>query len=768
MKINTLSPNNPAFGVRIPIKEATVSDLKLIQRLIANPQLDKPADGSIFRIIYDKIMNTTQKNSFLIPLFQNITRCSSEFIGLLEKSGKTLERAFWETCNKFFDVQLVANDEDKNKNIISDAKIKEDSYLIRIFHPQENNREIKMENRKSIIEYCIKNYSEAKNKRDEFCEKIKDKLDPDVKVLSIRENILGPILRLPKYYNKFKKNAIQGKEQTFTEFKEYLEKKAPRDNKIFYNSGNGEFLAYTIETFKKYVPKFKEEFVFAEDTIANINTIGKERKKKTSIEQSSKDAVSFIDYYIDNNIINSKQTTKEIHSALFDTNIESNPNENHVSSDTLQKWKFTINKIKETLEIYPNKTDDEIMNYIKNKCHHKNMCCILTDKKLFSRAINKLRALNKTTNDNTVEKNNDTTQTNINTRASIKRMHELDSSESKAMDSTEKNNDVPLQADEFRNDNIIELVSADSEETTNDNIVEKNNDTTQTNINTRASIKRTHELDSSEPKAMDNTEKNDEAANEKQPHLAEKPVSDSFKSPFDILYEQLFLQNKDNKREVFNTKDTSDEINMFETKRQHLFPNQGAPILPNLNNNSNNVQQKNVYEIHTNNIKKNNVAKKRERHEIDLQARKMMIAYSLFKSKDLKLCKAREITNNIKNDLNITVTGNSMYNTLGPMHKLVDIYNKFKIDDNCKDLPKTIEIFHAYVMKVIDEYLKDKPIINDKSMFYFTVAAMANVFEGKIQFENSLNLEKANKDVKKYFDELKNKGIKNETKYITY
>ena len=327
------------------------------------------------------------------------------------------------------------------------------------------------------------------------------------------------------------------------------------------------------------------------------------------------------------------------------------------------------------------------------------MCCILTDKKLFSRAINKLRALNKTTNDNTVEKNNDTTQTNINTRASIKRMHELDSSESKAMDSTEKN---------------------------------------------------------------------DEAANEKQPHLAEKPVLDSSKSPFDILYEQLFLQNKDNKREVFNTKDTSDEINMFETKRQHLFPNQGAPILPNLNNNSNNVQQKNVYEIHTNNIKKNNVAKKRERHEIDLQARKMMIAYSLFKSKDLKLCKAREITNNIKNDLNITVTGNSMYNTLGPMHKLVDIYNKFKIDDNCKDLPKTIEIFHAYVMKVIDEYLKDKPIINDKSMFYFTVAAMANVFEGKIQFENSLNLEDANKDVKKYFDELKNKGIKNETKHITY
>ncbi len=732
--LNTLSQNNPAFGVRMSIKEVTISKLKQRQRLIANPQLDKPAGEKVLDTICDKIIKTKQKKSCLISFFQDIARRSSEFIGLLEKSGKTLERAFWETCDKFFDVQLVANDKDIDN--ISDDKIKEDRYLIRIFHPLENNIEINIENKKPTIEYCIKNYSEAKDDRKKFCEKIKDELNPDMEVSSIRENILGPILRLPKKYNDFK-GAIQKEKPTFTEFKEYLKNKAPSDNNRLYNSGNGELLAYTIETFKKYVPEFKEEFVFAEDTIADANTIGKEMKKNPSTEQSYKDALCFIDYYIDNNIINSKQTTKEIYSALFEANRESNPNENHVSLETVKKWRFTINKIKETLEIYPNKTDEEIKNDIKNKYHSmKNY--ILTKKELFSRAINKLRALNKTTNDNTVEKNDDKTQTKTNTRASIKRTHELDSSEPKAMDNTEKNDEAANE----KQPHLAEKPVSDSFKSPFDILYEQ--------------------------LFLQNKDNEREVANEKRPHLAEKPVLDSSKSPFDILYEQLFLQNKDNKREVFNTKDTSDEINMFETKRQHLFPNQGAPILPNLNNNSNNVQQKNVYEIHTNNIKKNNVAKKRERHEIDLQARKMMIAYSLFKSKDLKLCKAREITNNIKNDLNITVTGNSMYNTLGPMHKLVDIYNKFKIDDNCKDLPKTIEIFHAYVMKVIDEYLKDKPIINDKSMFYFTVAAMANVFEGKIQFENSLNLEDANKDVKKYFDELKNKGIKNETKYITY
>ena len=805
MKINTLSQNNPAFGVRIPIKEATISELKQRQRLIANPQLDKPAGEKVLDTICDKIMNTTQENSYLIYFLQTAVSKTKKIKELLEQSGKTLERAFWETCDKFFDVQLVANDKDKNIDNISDAKIKEDDYLTRIFHPQNNNREISLEKRKPIIEYCIKNYYYSENEitKNKFCKKLKDELNLDMEVSSIRDKILGPIIRLPGYYNGFK-NATQKEEQTFTKFKKYLKEKPPMDSKSFYNSGNGEILIYTIETFKKYVPAFKEEFVFAEETQANTNTIGKKTKKSISKEQSSKDAVSFIDYYIAN-ITKSNLTVKSIYSALFDTNVESNPNENHVSLITVQKWKFTINKIKETLEQDPNKTNEQIKNDIRNKCY-SNSNYILTKKELFSRAINKLRALNKTTNDNTVEKNDDKTQTKTNTRASIKRTHELDSSEPKAMDNTEKNDEAANE----KQPHLAEKPVSDSFKSPFDILYEQ--------------------------LFLQNKDNEREVANEKRPHLAEKPVLDSSKSPFDILYEQLFLQNKDNKRDVFNTKDTSDEINMFETKRQHLFPNQGAPILPNLNNNSNNVQQKNVnmsannrqhlfpnqgapilsnlnnnsnnvqqknvnlssnnrqhlfpnqgapilpnlnnnsnnvqqknvYEIHTNNIKKNNVAKKRERHEIDLQARKMMIAYSLFKSKDLKLCKAREITNNIKNDLNITVTGNSMYNTLGPMHKLVDIYNKFKIDDNCKDLPKTIEIFHAYVMKVIDEYLKDKPIINDKSMFYFTVAAMANVFEGKIQFENSLNLEDANKDVKKYFDELKNKGIKNETKYITY
>ena len=478
MKINTLSQNNPAFGVRIPIKEVTISKLRDQIPKNKNHQLAKPVDGSILGIIYDKIMNTKQENSSLISFFHQITRRSSEFISLLYQSRKTLERAFWETCDKFFDVQLVANDEDKNINKISNAKIKEDSYLTRIFHPIKNIEE----NRKQIIEYCIKNYSKAKKYKCKLCEEVKKELNPDMEVQSIRNNILSPILRLPEYYNDFK-NATQKEEQTFTKFKEYLKEKAPSDNIKLYNSGNGELLAYTIETFKKY-PDFKEKLVFTEDTIANTNTIGKKTSKRVSTKQSYKDAVSFIDYYIGENIINLNLTLKEIHSILFKTN------KNHVSLGTLSNWKTTINQIKETLEKYPNKKDEEITNDIRNKCYSNHNCILMNDE-LFLQVLTKLRTLNKTTNDSDSDSdkiNSDTLETKINTRASIKRTYVTE----------------PLDTDKKRTcfNNLL-------------NILNKRQNSTTVTVNT---------------------------INEKRPHLTEQSSSnDNFKNSFDILYSQLFV-----------------------------------------------------------------------------------------------------------------------------------------------------------------------------------------------------------------------------------
>ena len=553
MKINKLSQNNPAFGVRIPIKEATISKLRDQIPKNKNHQLAKPVDGSILGIIYDKIINTKRKDSSLISFFQDIASKNEKLRNFLEQSGKTLERAFWETCDKFFDVQLVANDKDKNIDNITDDKIKEDDYLTRIFHPIKNIEE----KRKQIIEYCIKNYSKAKKNRKKFCEEVKKKLNLDMEAKSIRDSILGPIIKLPGHYNAFKKNAIQGKEQTFTEFKEYLIKKAtPSDNRNFYNSGNGELLTYTIETFKKYVPEFKEEFVFAEDTIANTNTVGKEKKKRTTPEQTFDDAVYFIDYYIGENIINLNLTSKEMHSILFKTN------KNHVSLGALNSWRIALNKIKETLEKYPNKKNEDIMNDIKNE-YHSNKHCILTDKKLFSRAINKLRALNKTTNDNIVEASDndsdyidsDTLQTKINTRASIKRMHEPNIAKKTKINDT-SNTDIGNR-NRTKNSKLASYIDSDSNYSDSDYIDSDyidsdyiDSDTLQANINTQASIKRMHVT---MPLDIDKTYSKDDSL-------------------------------KENECEVFNTKDTQDGINMFETKRQHLFPNQGAPILPNLNN----------------------------------------------------------------------------------------------------------------------------------------------------------------------------------------
>ena len=548
--LNTLSQNNPAFGVRIPINEVTISDLQLRQRLIAkHHQLAKPVKGSILGIIYDYIMNTTQENSYLISFLQTTVSKAKKLRNRLKKSKITLERAFWETCNKFFDVQLVANDEDKNKNIISDAKIKEDSYLIRIFHPIKNIEE----KRKQIIEYCIKNYSEAKakNKRFAFCKEVKNELNPDMEAKSIQISILGPVLRLPEHYNEFKKNAIQGKEQTFTEFKEYLKEKAtPNDNKNFYS--NGKVLAYTIETFKKYVPEFKEEFVFAKETQAKnnstiANTIGKERKKSPSKEQSYKDAVSFINYYIGENIINLNLTSKEIHSTLFNKT-----NENHVSLGALKNWRTALNLIKETLEKYPNKTDADIMNVIKNE-YHSNRNCFLPNDKLIWDAIKKLRDLNKITKDNIVETSDidsdyidsDTLQTKTDTQASIKSTHKPNIAKKTKINDT-FNTDIGNR-NRTKNSKLASYIDSDSNYSDSDYI---DSDTLQANINTQASIKRMHVT---KPLDIDKTYSKDDSL-------------------------------KENECEVFNTKDTPDEINMFETKRQHVIPNQDAPILPNLSN----------------------------------------------------------------------------------------------------------------------------------------------------------------------------------------
>ena len=629
MKINTLSQNNPAFGVRIPINEINISGLKQRQRLIANPQLDKPAGEKVLDTICDKIMNTKRKDSSLISFLQTAVSQTKKIKDLLEQSGKTLERAFWETCDKFFDVQLVANYKDKNVDNITDAKIKEDSYLTKIFHPIKNIEE----NRKPTIEYCIKNYykAKAKDKRDAFCEEVKDELNLDMKVSSIRISILGPIIRLPEYYNACKA-AIQKEKPTFTEFKEYLEKKAPSDNKNFYNSGNGELLAYTIETFKKYVPEFKEEFVFAEETqannnstIADANTIGKKTIKKISKEQSSKDAVAFINYYIDNNIINSKQTLKEIHSALFKTN------KNHVSLATVQRWRLTINQIKETLEQYPNKTNEDIMYDIKKG--------FLPNENLVLYAINKLRALNKTTNDNIVEASDsdsdsdyidsdyidsdyidsdtlqannsdsdyidsDTLQANINPRVSIKRTHKPNIAKKTKINDT--SNTAIGNRNRTKNSKLASYIDSDSDYI--------DSDTLQANINTRASIKRTHKPNIAKKTKINDTS-NTSIGNRnrtKNSKLASYIDSDSNYSDSDYIDSDTLQANintqasikrmhvtkpldidktyskddslKENECDVFNTKDTPDEINMFETKRQHVIPNQDAPILPNLSN----------------------------------------------------------------------------------------------------------------------------------------------------------------------------------------
>ena len=120
-----------------------------------------------------------------------------------------------------------------------------------------------------------------------------------------------------------------------------------------------------------------------------------------------------------------------------------------------------------------------------------------------------------------------------------------------------KRNDIFSRNDTFntdignrnrtKNSKLASYIDSDSNYSDSDYI---DSDTLQANINTQASIKRMHVT---KPLDIDKTYSKDDSL-------------------------------KENECEVFNTKDTPDEINMFETKRQHVIPNQGAPILPNLSN----------------------------------------------------------------------------------------------------------------------------------------------------------------------------------------
>ena len=102
MKINTFSQNKLSFGVRKPFND----ELK-IDTLRKTPYPYIP-DNRVHDLLFEKIMSAkgTQSIKFF---FNNIKsgHVSKELKEALKKSKYNLKRIFWETCDKFFNVQLI-------------------------------------------------------------------------------------------------------------------------------------------------------------------------------------------------------------------------------------------------------------------------------------------------------------------------------------------------------------------------------------------------------------------------------------------------------------------------------------------------------------------------------------------------------------------------------------------------------------------------------------------------------------------------------------
>ena len=239
MKINTLSQNNPAFGVRMSYKKATVGDVKnqakkMPQKLIACQKIHLLIANNI-----QKSYNERPLSNLLNSIKHSITAgLSQHFKNALQESHKTIEQAFYETCDKLFDVQLT----DKKKDRYQLTKLQR-KYIIT-----------------SCIEFNKPNTSHYSAKNIDLIHfHVQNNLNIKCSLDTIK-NYTYAVFRIPKIYNKFMSNANCPKK--LKNFHEYIKKQNMTTTyNIVYN--DFDIFKYSIEKYNEAFPykalKFEEE-----------------------------------------------------------------------------------------------------------------------------------------------------------------------------------------------------------------------------------------------------------------------------------------------------------------------------------------------------------------------------------------------------------------------------------------------------------------------------------------------------------------------------
>ena len=236
MKINTLSQNNPAFGVKMAFYRATVGDAKnqakkMPQKLIACHKIHLLIANNIQKS-YDERPLSNLLNSIKYSIVAGL---SQHFKNALQESHKTIEQAFCETCDKLFDVQLQ-------------------KYRYRLTKLQ----------RKYIITSCIEfnkpntSHNSAKN-IDLIHFHVQNNLNIKCSLDTIKNHTYA-VFMIPKIYNKFMSNANCPKK--LKNFHEYIKKQNMTTTyNIVYN--DFDIFKYSIEKYNEAFPykalKFEEE-----------------------------------------------------------------------------------------------------------------------------------------------------------------------------------------------------------------------------------------------------------------------------------------------------------------------------------------------------------------------------------------------------------------------------------------------------------------------------------------------------------------------------
>ena len=357
MKINTFSQNKLSFGVRKPFND----ELK-IDTLRKTPYPYIP-DNRVHDLLFEKIMSAKGTQS-LRRLFNNIKigHVSNELKEALKKSKYNLKRIFWETCDKFFNVQLIKpGDQLKDDD---ERHIPDDDELTAIF-PAE--RASCIESRKDaikFIDYYCSCYIEAKQKGeklnkgkifDSFLEASSNEVSKD-RLYGYKTAINNIYAHLGKIY-KF--NSVR-------KFQEYILNKCNGENYTICR--NETLFSHAFRKLKELKQKEAEiERVFHEDV-----------KKK------------FIDYYC-HCYFEAKQEGEELDEVkMFDSFIKTSSKKPKKS--TLRVHNAAIKMIKAHLDESIGKTDEEFQEYIVKEYGGKTYT-IIGNKELFSYAVGKLKEL---------------------------------------------------------------------------------------------------------------------------------------------------------------------------------------------------------------------------------------------------------------------------------------------------------------------------------------------------------------------------------------